>query len=89
MALLAKRGAHLSYHDPFVRQLRKTRNYDFSGLASEELTPEVLASHDVVVITTDHTGVDYSQVVEHASLVVDTRNATRNVSSGRDKIVNA
>jgi UDP-N-acetyl-D-glucosamine dehydrogenase len=41
---------------------------------------------DVVVIATDHDCIDYQQLVRDAKLVVDTRNATRNVTFGRDKI---
>ena len=42
---------------------------------------------DCVVIHTDHTGFDYDWVVEHARLVFDTRNATREVKAGRDKVI--
>jgi UDP-N-acetyl-D-glucosamine dehydrogenase len=89
MELLLERGARLGYHDPFVPRLGRTRKHDFSGLASEELTPATLASYDAVIITTDHSMVDYAMVVEHATLVVDTRNATRHVAEGRAKIVRA
>ena len=57
-----------------------------SVFASEPLTAEYLAHQDCVLIVTDHTAVDYSFVVEHSPLIVDTRNATRNVASGREKI---
>ena len=63
------------------------RNYDFSRLASEELTPDLLARQDAVVIATDHTGVDYARVVEHAPLVIDTRNATRALREGRANVI--
>ncbi len=46
-------------------------------LDSQELSAELLASVDVVVITTDHSSVDYGFVTEHASIVVDPRNAIR------------
>lgn len=89
MELFEEKGACLSYHDPFVARLAKTRKHDFSSLASRELTPELLSAQDAVIITTDHTKVDYPFVVEHAGLVIDTRNATRNVTSGRERIVRA
>ena len=41
---------------------------------------------DVVVIATDHDCIDYQQLVRDAKLVIDTRNATKNVSFGRDKV---
>ncbi|MDH3283155.1 MAG: nucleotide sugar dehydrogenase [Acidobacteriota bacterium] len=70
--LLMQRGAGLSYHDPFVDELT------IEGRAIErvELTPEVLAGQDAVVILTAHDGVDHDALAEHAPIVFDTRNAT-------------
>jgi UDP-N-acetyl-D-mannosaminuronate dehydrogenase len=50
------------------------------------LTEEILRAQDLVVIATDHSHVDYAWVVTHAVHVLDTRNATRAVTSHRDKI---
>jgi UDP-N-acetyl-D-glucosamine dehydrogenase len=50
------------------------------------LTPEFLASQDCVLIATDHSAYDYEHIVQHARLVVDTRNATAGVTQGREKI---
>lgn len=80
MELLAARGAVLSYHDPYVPVLRRSRRYDF-GLESTPLGPPTLAAVDAVVIVTDHSGVDYDAVVRHAPLVVDTRGATRHLAA--------
>jgi UDP-N-acetyl-D-mannosaminuronate dehydrogenase len=65
------------------------REYDFSYMSSEPLTENVLLGKDVVLITTDHSKIDYQWVVDHSSIVVDTRNATKTVRNGRDKIVRA
>ncbi len=86
LELLQRKHAELSYHDPFVPVLKAGRRHDF-GLQSVALTPDAVAAADVVVIATDHSSVDYDFVVRHATLVVDSRNATRNVSAGREKIV--
>ncbi len=86
MELLLKRGANLSYHDPHIPTLPKVRHSNLPEMHSVELTPEMLAAQDCVLIATDHTAVDYDFVVQHASLVVDTRNATRNVTEGRERI---
>ena len=53
---------------------------------SVELTDEALASADLVVILTNHAGVDYDRVVAKAHRVYDTRNATRGVREGREKV---
>ncbi len=86
MELLQERGADISYNDPHIPKLPKMRHHDVPDLSSEELTPEFLASQDCVLIATDHTSYDYDTIVKHAKLVVDTRNATKNVGEGREKI---
>ena len=65
------------------------RNYDFSELSSKELTEELLWEQDAVVIATNHTDIDYQWIVDHSSLVIDTRNATKDIGEGREKIVRA
>ena len=89
MELLQAKGASLSYSDPYIPRLHKMRAYDFSHMSSLQLTENVLKDHDITVITTDHTSFDYQFIVDHATIVVDTRNATRNVKQGRSKIVRA
>jgi UDP-N-acetyl-D-glucosamine dehydrogenase len=86
MELLKLRGARVDYHDPYFPRMPKTRRYDFR-LASVELTAQTLAQFDAVVIATDHSSYDYAFIVRHARLVLDTRNATREVSEFREKIV--
>jgi UDP-N-acetyl-D-glucosamine dehydrogenase len=63
------------------------RHYDFSHMKSVDLTPENLARYDCVLIATDHTKYDYDAIVKNSKLVVDTRNATRNVKQQGDKVV--
>ena len=73
LAHLAHKGAEITYHDPFVPTLETAEG----PLSSESLTKDLLAAQDCVVITTDHSGVDYGMVVNHAPLVLDTRYATK------------
>ncbi len=87
MDLLMKRGAGVDYNDPHVPRTVKTRKYDFR-LESVPLTEENLARYDCVIVATDHSDYDYDFIVRHSSLVVDTRNATRDVKE-RDRIVKA
>jgi len=89
MEMLQDKGAALAYHDPYIPRLHKMRKYDFSHMSSSPLTEDLLKAQDAVVITTDHSGIDYQWLVDHAQLVVDTRNATRAVKRGREKIVRA
>lgn len=83
---LIARGAIVTYSDPHVPELPAMRHHQLPAMASETLTPAFLAAQDCVLIATDHTAFDYHGIVQHSSLVIDTRNATVNVSIGRDKI---
>ncbi|HLH37696.1 MAG TPA: nucleotide sugar dehydrogenase [Bryobacteraceae bacterium] len=78
--LLAKRGAQVDYSDPFVPELR----VDGLNLRSSELLFSA-ARADCVVIVTDHAAFPYAELLEHASLIFDTRNAMRGIRS--EKIV--
>ena len=89
MELLQHKGAVLSYSDPYIPRLHKMRAYDFSHMSSVNLAESELKNHDLALITTDHTAFDYQFIVDHSPIVVDTRNATRHVTRGRDKIVRA
>ena len=89
MDLLRQGGAVLTYNDPHVPLLPRTRQHGESDMASSPLTPEFLAGQDCVLIATNHAAYDYPLIVRHARLVVDTRNATRDVKEGREKIVKA
>ncbi len=69
---LSAKGADVVFHDPHVHELTEDgHRWDWVDLTEEEL-----GSADCVVITTDHSAVDYARVVRIARLVVDTRNAT-------------
>ena len=89
MELLLARGAALTYNDPHVPKLPRMRHHDVPDLASSPLDARFLAEQDCVVIATDHTAYDYSFIVQHAKLVIDTRNATKQVTTHREKIVKA
>ncbi len=83
---LRNRGAIVSYNDPHIPVLPRMRHHTIR-LESVDLTPEHLSSQDCVLICTDHSTYDWPEIVRHARLIVDTRNATRDIIEGRDKIV--
>jgi UDP-N-acetyl-D-glucosamine dehydrogenase len=76
--LLKKRGAHVVYHDPHIPSVGRGRHYDINQ-TSIALEDRTIAEQDLVLIVTDHSKVDYGRVCKHAQLVVDTRNATKDV----------
>jgi UDP-N-acetyl-D-glucosamine dehydrogenase len=79
--LLNRRGARVIYHDPLIRDGHE----ELAEAERVSLTKEVLTTCDCAAIVTGHTNVAYDLVVEHAPVVVDTRNALKNFKS--DKII--
>ncbi|MEK7486007.1 MAG: nucleotide sugar dehydrogenase [Planctomycetota bacterium] len=86
--LLIEHGANIYYNDPLIPKIPKMRHYDIS-LSSTPLTEELLHSLDLVLIATDHNSYDYSWIVANSSLIIDTRNATKNVSQFRERVIKA
>ncbi len=81
--LLEEKGAEVSFSDPHVPRVRLPGD---RVAHSQPLTADWLAAQDAVVIVTDHRAFDYDFILEHARLVVDTRNATKG-HSGRARVV--
>lgn len=80
--VLHEDDAQVFYNDPFVPEVvdnTGTRHY------SVDLNPDTLAEADCVVVVTDHTPYDYDFIVKHSHIVVDTRNATKNVFGEDDR----
>ena len=89
MELFQEQGAKVIYNDPFIPKLPHLRHYKFPPLKSTPLSVKMLKKQDVVVISTDHTAYDYQWIVQHSRLVIDTRNAAKNVIGFSDRIVRA
>ena len=69
--LLHEKGADVSYHDPHVPELR----IDAARMTSVPDLPAALRAADCVIVTTDHSSYDWSQIRQEAGLIVDTRHA--------------
>jgi UDP-N-acetyl-D-glucosamine dehydrogenase len=82
MELLQTEGAHITYADPY------TPSFEVDGRTykSEEVTKDRLGRSDCALILTGHSAFDYEQIVGHAKLVFDTRNATRHVRAGKGNV---
>src|SRR5437870_12314463 len=83
MRMLIEKGAILSYNDPFVPTLRMNGN----NLNSVELTSANIESQDCIIILTDHSAYDFRRIITASKLVVDTRNATKDLQQFKDKII--
>jgi UDP-N-acetyl-D-glucosamine dehydrogenase len=80
---LQRKGAEVSYADPFVYSLA----HEGLDTPRTELTPEVARAVDGVVIVTDHREFDYPMVVQNADFIVDARNATRGLTAPDGRII--
>jgi len=75
--ILQRKGAQVSYHDPYVPHCFGHRDYPDLDLWSEELNESLLRKMDAVIVATDHSVYDFDWIVTQASLIIDTRNAIR------------
>ncbi|MEO0540204.1 MAG: nucleotide sugar dehydrogenase [Cyanobacteria bacterium P01_A01_bin.105] len=79
---LLKDQVSVVYHDPYIPELF----IEGQGFSCVPLTPAEIASADLVLIATDHSCVDYAQVVKQAKAVLDTRGVTRHLDCDRTKV---
>jgi len=82
LKLLEGEGAKVYYNDPHASRIIWNGGY----LHSTKLTPALMKNIDLTVIVTDHTAYDYQWIVDHSKIIFDTRNATKKVRTGREKI---
>jgi UDP-N-acetyl-D-glucosamine dehydrogenase len=81
-------GAEVDYNDPHVPATHRMRKYDLH-MTSVALTAQSLARYDCVVIATHHSAYDWQMIHDHSRLIVDTRNALRDVQCDGSRIVRA
>ncbi len=76
--LLSEAGAIVDYYDPFVPEIRPSREHaHWAGKRSVEFTQASIGSYDAAIICTAHDCVEYDKLVMWSQLIVDTRNATK------------
>ncbi len=80
--LLQADGADVAYHDPYIPVFK----HEGLDLESVEISDDALQAADLVIITTDHSNLDYARVVREAKHVLDTKNATKGVSGREGKV---
>jgi UDP-N-acetyl-D-glucosamine dehydrogenase len=87
--MLEARGAAVDYHDTYVPVIPKTREHpNLAGRQSVELIEDKLSNYDAVLISTNHSEIDYQLLADRALLIIDTRNAM-NGFVGNAEIVKA
>lgn len=74
--------ANIVYHDPFVSEI-KIRGQVFQSVP---LTDDAIANADIVIILTDHSQIDYANLVAKAKSILDTRGVTRHLQGDRANV---
>jgi UDP-N-acetyl-D-glucosamine dehydrogenase len=87
LTLLRQQGARVNYSDPHVPRCYGHRHYPDLDLTALPLTAETLQAQDAVILVTNHSAFDLDLIRQHASLIVDTRNAFKGIPP--DKVVKA
>ena len=87
MNLLQERGADVHYYDPFVPVIRPTREHPhWAGTCSVNWDRKTLESFDAVIVATHHRAVNYQELADWSSCIVDTRNVMAGVTSKPDQV---
>ena len=83
ISLFIKDNVAVNYHDPFVP------NFSDKGLKLQSipLNETTIKQHDLIVITTDHSNINYNELFQHATKIFDTRNVTKRVKEGKEKAI--
>jgi UDP-N-acetyl-D-glucosamine dehydrogenase len=85
MDLLEEYGANVSYYDPHIPEIKPTREHaEWTGTKSISWNEEVVSDYDAVVISTDHSAIDYEELAEWSDCIIDSRNALKNVDPETD-----
>ncbi len=84
---LAQRGAIVAYHDPYVLEIGLTREHSqWAGVKSVSWDRPTISAFDAVIVATAHACVNYQELADWASCVVDTRNVMAGVRVAQDKV---
>ena len=87
MDMLKKRGAHAAYYDPHVPVIRPTREHPhWAGTASVAWERSVIQGFDAVLIATRHAAVNYHELANWATCIVDTRNAMTGIKTAPGQV---
>jgi UDP-N-acetyl-D-glucosamine dehydrogenase len=85
--LVESEVGHITYADPFVSKLEVETKRGPISLSSADLSPELVRESDVVVIVTNHSTFPYEMIAAEARMIIDTRNALKDIKGSRGHIL--
>jgi UDP-N-acetyl-D-glucosamine dehydrogenase len=79
--LLEELGAEVAYYDSYIPTIPPTREHaHYTGRSSVEWNKKIISGYDAVLISTNHSDIDYSELAEWSDCIIDTRNAMKSIS---------
>ena len=89
--LLKMQGAKVEYYDPFIPKITFTREHqEWAGTKSVEWDSKIISGFDLVLISTNHSNINYYELAEWSNCIVDSRNAMKGIKSkGKNHIIKA
>lgn len=83
--LLKDVGAKVSYHDPYITEILPTREHkEWTGLKSINWKEEIITNFDAVIISTNHSNINYSELFKWSNCIIDTRNSMKEFKAKND-----
>ncbi|MFP8487457.1 nucleotide sugar dehydrogenase [Gracilimonas sp. Q87] len=83
--LLKAKGAEIAYYDPFIPKIWETREHaEYTGMKTVGWNKETVSGFDAVLISTNHSTIDYAELAEWSECIIDTRNAMGGVDAKHD-----
>ncbi|MAL17436.1 MAG: UDP-N-acetyl-D-glucosamine dehydrogenase [Balneola sp.] len=80
--LLKKMGAEISYYDPFIPEVMPTREHgEYTGMQTVDWNKETVSGFDAVLISTNHSTIDYAELAVWSDCIIDTRNAMAGIEA--------
>jgi UDP-N-acetyl-D-glucosamine dehydrogenase len=87
MDLFKGYGAEIDYYDPYVPVIKPSRDHGhWAGKKSVEWDEKTIGNYDAVLISTNHSNIDYSQLADWAKLIIDTRNVMNGIATGEGQV---
>lgn len=89
--LLKAQGAKIKYYDPFIPEINFTREHkEWAGTKSIKWDSKIISNFDLVLISTNHSNINYNELAEWSKCIVDSRNAMKGIKSlVKNHIINA
>jgi UDP-N-acetyl-D-glucosamine dehydrogenase len=82
MDILREYGADVSYYDHYIPEIWETREHaDWAGLQTVAWDEETISGFDAVIISTNHSDIDYQELADWSEVIIDTRNAMKNIDT--------